>query len=218
MKTTLFDWINDCFLRRLHYETFTHTSMFLPCLQDCCCAWCLIRSNVKSSLTFSRKFSRHGNISQTKFCIYFYKLIWPWRRSNWTLMVSEMMMFLSFLWRIKETTLGMDLVKYLEMMAGLHELIIDFPGSLGLGFNSFLLASGSTLCQLGLSLGEYTAHHMKLIAEQCKKLKILHLFFTNYSNNEDHTQTKYSLPALEGSDNKLSNLLRKFFISPIMMY
>ena len=117
MKTTFFDWTNDCFLHRQHYETFTHTSMFLPCLQDCCCAWCLIRSNVKSSLTFSRKFSRHGNISQTKFCIYFYKLIWPWRRSNWTLMVSEMMMFLSFLWRIKETTLGMDLVKYLEMMS-----------------------------------------------------------------------------------------------------
>merc|ERR1712150_52846 len=55
-----------------------------------------------------------------------------------------------------------EFVKHLEMMPGIQELIIDFPGSLGLGFNSFLVASGTGLSQLGLSLGEYTAQHMKL--------------------------------------------------------
>ena len=92
-------------------------------------------------------------------------------------------------------------MKYLSMMPDLQELIIDFPGSLGLGFNSFLAASGPKLSQLGLSLGEYKAEHMKLIAEECKKLKILHLFFTNYTNNEEYPQTKYALPSLEGLDN-----------------
>ena len=94
-----------------------------------------------------------------------------------------------------------EYVKYLSMMPDLQELIIDFPGSLGLGFNSFLAASGPKLSQLGLSLGEYKAEHMKLIAEECKKLKILHLFFTNYTNNEEYPQTKYALPSLEGLDN-----------------
>ena len=93
-----------------------------------------------------------------------------------------------------------EFVKYLEMMPRLQELIIDFPGSLGLGFNSFLVGSGTKLSQLGLSLGEYKSQHMKLIAEECKKLKILHLFFTNYTNNQDFTETKYSLPSLEGLD------------------
>ena len=93
-----------------------------------------------------------------------------------------------------------EFVKYLEMLPGIQELIIDFPGSLGLGFNSFLVASGTKLSQLGLSLGEYKSQHMKLIAEECKNLKIFHLFFTHYTNNEDYTQTKYALPSLEGSD------------------
>ena len=107
-------------------------------------------------------------------------------------------------------------MKYLEMIPRVQELIIDFPGSLGLGFNSFLVASGTKLSQLGLSLGEYTAQHMKLIAEECKKLKILHLFFTNYTNNEENTLTKYALPSLEGLDSlflcniSISNYLMSF--------
>lgn len=91
-----------------------------------------------------------------------------------------------------------EYVKYLENIAGLQELIIDFPGSLGRGLNSFLSSSGGKLTQLGLSLAEYKSQDMKLIAEECKKLKIFHLFFTNYTNNEEYTQTNYTLPRLEG--------------------
>ena len=91
-----------------------------------------------------------------------------------------------------------EYVEYLENLSGLQELIIDYPGCLGLGFYRFLSSSGVKLTQLGLSLGEYKSQHMKLIAKECKKLKIFHLFFTNYTNNEEYTQTNYVLPCLEG--------------------
>lgn len=91
-----------------------------------------------------------------------------------------------------------DFVQYLESIPHLEELIVDLPGSPGSGFYSLLSSSGERLTQLGLSLGEYKSRDMELIAQECKNLKILHLFFTNYTNTEEYTQTRYALPCLEG--------------------
>ena len=82
-------------------------------------------------------------------------------------------------------------------MTELHEVIIDTAASLGLGFQSLLLGSGSLLGQLALSLQVFTSDNMRIITEECRNLKILHLFFSSFiqSSIEDSV---YSLPKLEG--------------------
>ena len=90
----------------------------------------------------------------------------------------------------------MNLIKIKE----LEEVIIDFPGSMGTGFHSFLSSSGSRLTQLGLTLREFRLENIQLIAKECDNLRILHLFFANFTHTELVPSTSFHLQKLEGKN------------------
>ena len=81
-------------------------------------------------------------------------------------------------------------------MSELHEVIID-SASLGPGFSSLLHGSGPRLSQLALSLQVFTSDNMKIISEECRNLKILHLFFTSFIQSSHDEHLYFSLK-LEG--------------------
>lgn len=81
-------------------------------------------------------------------------------------------------------------------MSELHEVIID-SASLGPGFSALLHGSGSRLSQLALSLQVFTSDNMKIISEECRNLKILHLFFTSFIQSS-HDEHLYFSAKLEG--------------------
>ena len=91
-----------------------------------------------------------------------------------------------------------DYVKHLVKIKELEEVIIDYPGSMGLGFRCFLTSSGSKLTQLGLTLREFKMEDIQLIAKECENLRILHLFFANFLQNVSAMSVDLALHHLEG--------------------
>ena len=91
-----------------------------------------------------------------------------------------------------------DYVKHLVKIKELEEVIIDYPGSMGLGFHSFLTHSGSGLTQLGLTLRELKVKDIQLISKECENLRILHLFFANFIQDTSPAPDWLGLPNLEG--------------------
>ena len=99
-------------------------------------------------------------------------------------------------------------LRHLVTMSELHELIIDTAASLGPGFSSLLQGSGCRLGQLALSLQVFTSDNMRIISEECRQLKILHLFFTSFIQSS-LDECLYFSPKLEGqtSNSYLCNFL-----------
>lgn len=91
-----------------------------------------------------------------------------------------------------------DYVKHLVKIKELEEVIIDYPGSMDLGFHSFLTSSGSRLTQLGLTLRELKVRDIQLISKECDNLRILHLFFANFIQDASPSTDWLELRNLEG--------------------
>ena len=87
-------------------------------------------------------------------------------------------------------------LRHLVTMSELHDVNIH-SASLGLGFSSLLQGCGSRLSQLALSLQVFTSDNMRSISEECRNLKILHLFFTSFIQSS-HDEFLYFSPKLEG--------------------
>ena len=97
-------------------------------------------------------------------------------------------------------------------MSELHEVIVD-SASLGPGFSSLLQGCGPRLGQLALSLQVFTSDNMKIISEECRSLKILHLFFTSFiqSSLDEHL---YFSSKLEGQTIPLDFNLKLYSYFP----
>jgi len=79
-----------------------------------------------------------------------------------------------------------DILRFISKLTRINEVIIDYSGKLGPGFSCFLTQSGFKLTKLSLSLQKFSFLDMKLISQECNRLKIFHIFFTNYTNNSNN--------------------------------
>jgi len=117
-----------------------------------------------------------------------------------------------------------DILRFISKLTRINEVIIDYSGRLGPGFSTFLTQSGFKLTKLSLSLQKFSFLDMKLISQECNRLKIFHIFFTNYSNNSNNC-AKHALQMnhlevlyLGVSKNCDSDLVHKYLTSNILNY
>ena len=109
-------------------------------------------------------------------------------------------------------------LRHLVTMSELHELILDTAASLGPGFSALLQGSGRRLGQLALSLQVFTSDNMRIISEECRQLKILHLFFTSFIQSS-HDDVLYFSPKLEGqTSNSYLCILLYLYIFPLKRF
>ena len=111
-----------------------------------------------------------------------------------------------------------DILRFISKLTRINEVIIDYSGKLGPGFSCFLTQSGFKLTKLSLSLQKFSFLDMKLISQECNRLKIFHIFFTNYTNNSNNC-AKHALQMnhLEGKQN-IQLILNFFYYNPFLQF